>query len=130
MSEAALLTERIERIEYGFESAGLAGLESRLAIVVATLSAVDGRAPRQPIEAAYPILRGRDLKGAFPADLPGRDWLPAIRPELVGDAFVRRVLSTIDPDQAPEKRAKGGHRNRMAHERSSHAQSSDQARST
>jgi hypothetical protein len=96
ITEAALLTDRVDRIVNALIEAGLSETSHHRAIAVATLAAAsDSFARRDLVVVDYPlpIVEPRELKRIFPIDIADlRDFLPPVRPEMFGDAFVRRVV--------------------------------------
>ena len=113
MTEARLLTERVDRIEDALQQAGLPSLEHRCAIAVATLAGdysgsvaapenkIDDPS-RSVIERTFSLPENfpEALRRVFPIDtLDLAQPLPPIRPEMVGDAFVRRVFEQCAADQ-------------------------------
>ena len=114
MTEAKLLTERVDRVVDALCQAGLSKPEHHCAIAAATLAggAYGGSVarpedeaflPARPlIEKAFHLPEGYPaaLRRVFPADaLDLAQWLPPIRPEMVGDAFVRWVFKQSGPEQ-------------------------------
>ncbi|MBX3579625.1 MAG: hypothetical protein KF723_20665 [Rhizobiaceae bacterium] len=98
LSRESLVAERVDRVLEALEQAGLGDLDHRQAIAAATLA--DGVGSRETITETYPLptRQVEELKRVFPADaLDLRTLLPAIKPDAIGDAFVRRVFSDLGP---------------------------------
>jgi hypothetical protein len=99
MTESALLSDRVDRILDGLKQAGLSSVVHHRAVAIATLAggATDTPARRGvgAIVARYPLpsLEAADLARVFPLDaVDVQNALPPVRPELIGDAFVRRLI--------------------------------------
>ncbi|RVT96717.1 hypothetical protein EOD42_09890 [Rhodovarius crocodyli] len=104
----ALSDARAARILVAFEQRGVREDSQRAALALATLV---GGASRERVEAgiariwanATKLPEPAQLRACFPADplQPGNDWrLPAIRPEIIGDVFIERVLAAMGPRHA------------------------------
>jgi hypothetical protein len=102
MSEDELLAERAQRVLTALAAAGVDGKnhQGRLALAAGTL--VGPRAPKGPIQKAFgktlPV--GEELRNLVPSDtdFDPKLELPAIRPEMIGDAVVRAIIAIDDPE--------------------------------
>jgi hypothetical protein len=101
VTAAMLHAHRVERIIAALEIAGIKEKSQRLQLALATLV---GGAERDTLKREAERVWGsamdlpdRDkLQRCFPADEPtkpgGALWIPAMRPELIGDAFIDDIL--------------------------------------
>ena len=108
MTAEALPQERAKRIIGGLEHRGVKDEGQLAALALATLV---GGASRDRIETAIkaifanpaPLPPIADLQACFPTEplgVGGATRIPAVRPDIVGDAFVDCVLRTIGADRA------------------------------
>jgi hypothetical protein len=95
MTESALLTDRVDRVFNALAEAGLKETTHFRAIAVATLASSDSFARKDTIVSDYPLprLEASELSRIFPDGVNLEIYLPPIRPEIIGDEFVRRVWS-------------------------------------
>ena len=99
MNRDALLTDRVDRVIEALLGAGLTEDAHHRAIAIATLAGgardTAAHGGMRAVLAAYPLPTddGAKLARIFPADTADlRNTLPPIRPETIGDAFVRRIV--------------------------------------
>jgi hypothetical protein len=101
MSEDNLLADRAQRVLAALAAAGLGNEQSsRLALAASTL--VGPHAATRPIVEIFgdfPLI-GDQLRNLVPgdADFEPVDELPAIRPEMIGDAVVRAIIAAAVPE--------------------------------
>ncbi|QGY01474.1 hypothetical protein MMSR116_05835 [Methylobacterium mesophilicum SR1.6/6] len=103
MTEHDLLRHRVDRVIEALSEAGFDQEEHRYAAAAATLAggATDSVTHRglSTLTAIYhlPTANREELARVYPVDdLDRSDILPPIRPEMIGDAFVRRVIEKLN----------------------------------
>lgn len=107
ISESVLIADRAEGVVKALEAAGIDETQPGSLDALAAATLVAPRARREPIVAAFQasnLPRGAALLGIVPGDqvFDPMEELPAVRPQLIGDAFVRRVLSPAATPRRPE----------------------------
>lgn len=114
LDEESLPAERVDRIIESIRAAGYDDDDRVLDLLAAATLAGSGdrRADRAELESAIGVNLGlrQKLHRIFPAeDADLRMVVPPVRPELIGDAFVRRIAEEIG-EASDDPTRRGGHR--------------------